>query len=178
MKIEECYYLGYTSKVHGKNGELIFKIDVDAPDEYKALESVFIQMNKKDSALVPFFIEQVIVQHNGQLRVKIEDVNDPVEAKLLVGKELYLPLSVLPELTGTQFYYHEVIGFQVIDANKGPVGILKNVLDYPQNALFEIENGENEILVPITDEVVKEVKREAKEMIINAPEGLIDIYMD
>lgn len=37
MNIEECFYLGYTSKVHGKQGELIAKLDVDNPEKYNKL---------------------------------------------------------------------------------------------------------------------------------------------
>ncbi len=179
MNIEECFYLGYTSKVHGKQGELIAKLDVDNPDKYNKLESVLVRLNKNDNSLIPFFITHTQVLNNGTVKLKIDDINDVVQAELLVGKELFLPLTKLPKLTGNKFYYHEVIGFQVIDALKGSIGEIFNVLEFPQQAVLEIKNAqEKEILIPITDQIIKTVNRAEKTIEIDAPEGLIDIYLD
>lgn len=179
MNIEECFYLGYTSKVHGKQGELIAKLDVDNPDKYNKLESVLVRLNKNDNSLIPFFISHAQVLNNGTVKLKIDDINDVVQAELLVGKELFLPLTKLPKLTGNKFYYHEVIGFRVIDAVKGNIGEIFNVLEFPQQAVLEIKNAqEKEILIPITDQIIKTVNRAEKTIEIDAPEGLIDIYLD
>ncbi len=179
MNIEACYYLGYTSKVHGKQGELIIKLDVDYPEEYNKLESVLIQLNKKDNSLIPFFLSNAQVQNNGTLRIKIEDVNTVDEAKLLVGKSVYLPLDTLPKLTGNQFYFHEVKDFTVTDTNLGLIGTIKQVLEYPSQSVFEIVNADGkEILVPITDEVVIDVDRENKNVTVTTPEGLVELYLE
>lgn len=179
MNIEECFYLGYTSKVHGKQGELIAKLDVDNPDKYNKLESVLVRLNKNDNSLIPFFISHAQVLNNGTIKLKIEDVNDVEHAQTLVGKELFLPLTKLPKLTGNQFYYHEIIDFEAIDAEKGNIGKVFNVMELPQQSVLEIKHSSGkEILIPITDEVVKKVDRTAKTIEINAPEGLIDIYLE
>ena len=183
MNVEACYYLGYTAKTHGKNGELIVKLivklNVDFPEEYNNLESLFIQQNKKDKTVIPFFLSKAQVQNSGNLLIKIEDINDPSVAKKLIGKAVYLPLASLPQLTGNKFYYHEVIGFEIIDKEKGNIGKVSQVLEHPTQAIFEITNSENkEILVPITDEIITKVNREKKSISINAPEGLIDIYLE
>jgi len=179
MNIEECFYLGYTSKVHGKQGELIAKLDVDNPEKYNKLESVLVRLNKNDNSLIPFFISHAQVLNNGTVKLKIDDINDVVQAELLVGKELFLPLTKLPKLSGNKFYYHEVIGFQVIDKVKGNIGEIFNVLEFPQQAVLEIKNAqEKEILIPITDQIIKTVDRAEKTITIETPEGLIDIYLE
>lgn len=179
MNINECYYLGYTSKVHGKQGELIIKLDVDFPEEYKKLESVLIQMNKTDNSLIPFFINKTHLNNDDSVRVKIEDINTVDEAKALIGKEVYLPLSSLPKLTGNKFYYHEVINFKVTDTNLGEIGTITKVLDYPTQAIFEITNPQGkEILIPIIDEVIVSVDRENKNITVITPEGLVELYLE
>lgn len=178
MNIEECYYLGYTSKVHGKQGELIIKLDVDNPEVYNGLESVLIQLNKKDKLLIPFFITQAQTLNNGTLRIKIEDVETVDEAKQLVGKETYLPLAALPKLSGNQFYYHEVTGFRVNDTKLGELGIIQKVLDFPTQAIFEVINtDEKEILIPISDDIIQNVDRDNKTITVTTPEGLVDLYL-
>jgi len=178
MNLDECYYLGYTAKVHGKNGELIVKLDVDFPEEYQNLESVFIQLNEKDKALIPFFFTTAQLQNDNTLRIKIEGIDSIDEAKKYTGKSLYLPLNTLPLLTGNQFYYHEIIDFKVIDVTHGVLGKITQVLDYPTQAIFEIQHPTNkEILIPVTDEIITKVDRKNKTIYITSPEGLIDIYL-
>lgn len=178
MNIDECYYLGYTSKVHGKQGELIIKLDVDFPEEYKKLESVLIQLNQKDNSLIPFFITNTQLQNNQSIKVKIDDIDTVDQAKLLVGKEVYLPLNTLPKLTGNKFYYHEVIGFKMIDTKLGDIGTLTIILDYPTQAIFGITNPQGkEILIPIIDEVIVTVDRDNKTITINPPDGLVELYL-
>jgi len=179
MNIEACYYLGYTSKIHGKQGDIIIKLDVDFPEEYKNLESVFIRLNKTDTSLIPFFISKTQIQKSGNLQIKIEDVNTFEDAKTLIGKEVYLPTTSLPPLTGNKFYYHEVVNFKVIDTNIGELGIIQKVLDHPTQAIFEvINNDKKEILIPITDNIIVGVNREEETIEVTTPEGLVDLYLE
>ncbi len=179
MNIEECFYLGYTSKVHAKQGEIVLKLDVDFPERYKKLESVLVRMHKQDQLLVPFFITHSQLTNDGNLRIKIDDINSVDQAKELIAKEVYLPLNQLPPLSGNQFYFHEVIGFEVEDAEKGNIGKIINVLDHPTQAILEIQHpSQKEILIPINDQNIVGVNREEKRIQVKAPEGLIDIYLD
>lgn len=179
MNIEECFYLGYTSKVHAKQGELVVKLDVDQPERYKKLESVLIRMHKQDQSLVPFFITHVLLNNDGTLRLQIEDVNTVEQAKELIGKELYLPLTQLPELTGNKFYYHEVTGFKVVDVQKGALGSIIHILEHPTQAIMEISHPSGkEVLIPITDDIIQLVDRATKTITVLAPEGLIEVYLD
>lgn len=179
MNIEECFYLGYTSKVHGKQGELIAKLDVDNPEKYKKLESVLIRVHKQDNVLIPFFLQSAQVLNNGTVKFKIEDIDSIADVKELIGKELYLPLAQLPKLTGNKFYYHEVVGYTVTDEIKGELGTITEVLDYPTQAILEVtHSSKKEILIPITDDVIKNVNREEKQIEVLAPEGLIDLYLE
>ena len=93
-------------------------------------------------------------------------------------KNLYLPLTELPELTGIQFYDHEVVGFEVVDDNFGPVGILETIVDLPVNPLIKIKNPNGkEVLIPFVKNLVQEVDRTNRILRVNAPDGLIAIYL-
>jgi 16S rRNA processing protein RimM len=178
MNIDNCFYLGVTQKIIGHKGELSFKLDVDSPSSYEGIPSVLIQIQEKDKTLVPFFIESATLQNNGNLRCKIEGIDDQAAAKSLVGKSLFLPLEVLPKLSGNKFYFHEVTGFAVFDQEKGELGIIDKVLEYPKSNLLSILKGDKEILIPITDETIVSVDRDNKLITTSAPEGLIDLYLE
>jgi len=179
MNLDACYYLGYTSKVHGKQGELIITLDVDFLEACKKLESVLIQMNKTDNSLIPFFISKSNLQNNGTLKVKLDDIDEIATAKPLVGKSIYIPTNVLPKGSGNNFYHHEVKDFKVVDANHGEVGQLNQILNYPKQAIFEVINAdEKEILIPIAADIIEKVDRTNKTITVNCPDGLIDLYLE
>lgn len=173
MTKDECYYLGRITKPFGFKGEMVLFLDVDEQEEYAGLDSVFVEMK---NGLVPYFIKSLRFSGNKAIAT-FEDLT-PEEASALAGRDMYLPLDLLPKLTGNQFYFHEVKGFRVIDDEHGDIGVIESVIEYPAQPLFQIFNGDKEILIPVIDEVIERVDREAKTIYISAPNGLIDLYMD
>lgn len=144
MQKEDCYYLGKITKKHGFKGNLILHLETDEPELYNNMESVFIE---KNGMLVPFFFETIGPHSKNKLLVKFEDISAE-DAEKLVNHPVYLPLDTLPELDDDMFYYHEIIGYKVIDNHKGEIGIVKNVNDSGVQALFEIDFNGKEILIP------------------------------
>ncbi len=174
MQKQDCFSLGKIIKKHGYKGEVVIKLDTDEPELYKKLESAFIEFN---GMLVPFFFEKCIQQHNTNLRVTFENV--PIEQiEQLMGAEVFLPLSFLPQLADDQFYYHEIIGFNIIDDHFGPIGTIIGVNDAGPQPLFEIEKDNKEILIPINDHFIKKVDKSNGVIEVITPEGLLDIYLD
>ena len=76
-----------------------------------------------------------------------------------------------------RFYFHEIIGFTVVDTEKGELGPVTDVLEYPTQAILQVMKGKKEILIPILDQVIQNVDRDNKILTITAPEGLIDMYL-
>ena len=174
MTKDDCFYLGRIVRKFSFKGEVIAKLDTDEPEHYGALDAVFLA---KGEAFLPYFIESSSWHKAGQLRIKFEDVDSDEDADALLRAELYLPLSALPKLEGNAFYYHEVIGFQVVDVHYGRVGTITSVNDTTAQALFIIDHEGKEVLIPINDDLVKEVNREQKTITIEAPDGLIALYL-
>lgn len=174
MKKEDCFYLGKIVKKYSFKGELLAKLDTDEPDLYDNLDAIFIDLRGN---LVPFFIESSQLHKSDLLRLKFEDVDTEADADALIKSELYLPLDLLPKLDGDKFYFHEVIGFTITDENFGKVGTITGINDSTAQALFEIDRDGVEILIPMNDEFIVKVDREHKTIIVNTPEGLIDLYI-
>lgn len=175
MHKENCFYLGKIVKKHGFKGEVVAKLDTDEPELYKKMESVFVALNNN---LVPFFIKKSSLHNVNKLRIKFEDVLTERDAEAILGAELYLPLEFLPKLTGNQFYFHEIIGFTIVDVTKGVVGKIKAVNDATAQALFVIKVKDKEVLIPITDDFIREIDRKNKTITVSTPEGLIDLYLN
>jgi 16S rRNA processing protein RimM len=95
-----------------------------------------------------------------------------------MGSEIYLPLSSLPKLTGNKFYFHEIIGFTLLDSVHGDIGIVESVNDTTAQALFEVVKEDKQLLIPINDQIITKVDRENKTIHVTTPEGLVDLYME
>jgi len=174
MEKKDFYFLGKITKTSGYKGSLMFFFDVDDIDSYKDLEAVFISINDE---LIPFAIKNISFKSAKSAIVQIEDITYEESALVLVGNELYLPLSFLPKLEGNKFYYHEVIGFKVNDNNLGELGTVKEILDQGSQAILVVEKNDKEILIPITDEIIQLVDRKKQIVEVVTPGGLVDIYI-
>ena len=173
MTKEECFYLGRVAKTHGIKGEVTIRLDVDDPSQYRGMKFFLLEINK---VLTPFFVEKVTCSGD-QFYVTIQDIKTVEAASALTGKEVYLPLEMLPKLSGKQFYYHEVKGFTLVDEVHGELGPIADVLEYPTQAIIQVFKDNKEILIPILEHVIQKVDRKAKKLYVKAPEGLIEMYL-
>ena len=174
MTKEECFYLGKIVAKFSFKGEVLIKLDTDEPETYTEMESVFVEYNDN---LVPFFIERSYLHKSTLLRAKFEDIDTEEDAEDMIGTDLYLPLSMLPELPEDKFYFHEIIGFDVIDSEHGSIGKIVSINDSTTQALFEIDKDGKQILIPMNDAFIGKIDKTNKEIKVNTPEGLIDLYL-
>jgi len=173
MNKADCFYIGYIGRRVGSKGELGFVLDVDDASKYQNLESVFVEIN---NSLVPFFIKRIKI-YNNNATVAVDGVESIERAEELIKSHLYLPLTSLPKLTGKKFYFHEMPGFKVIDVNYGELGKIIGILDYPNQAIIQVMQGDTEILIPAREEFIDSINRETKELRVITPDGLLDIYL-
>ncbi len=174
MKKEDCFYLGKIVSKYSFKGEVLVKIDADEPEIYENMESVFISLGNN---LIPFFIDKCRLHKSSLLRIKFEEVLNESDADRIMGSKLYLPLTMLPKLSGNKFYYHEVVGFTLQDDVHGDIGQITCVNDTTSQALFEAKKGDKQLLIPINDEIITKVDRENKTIFVTTPEGLVDLYL-
>ncbi len=174
MRKEDCFYLGKIAKKFSFKGEVLVYLDTDEPELYENLESMFVEHNKH---LVPFFIAESSLHKNDFLRVRFEDVSTEAEADALLGCAVYLPMKMLPKLSGNKFYFHEVIGFEIEDKRLGVFGIIQSVNDTTAQPLFEVLNGDIEMLIPMIDQFLVKIDRDNKKVTMDLPEGLVEMYL-
>jgi 16S rRNA processing protein RimM len=174
MNKADCYHLGHIAKLHGFKGEVSLFLDVTNPLEYENLDKIFVDIN---GFLTPFFIKSLTLRPKSQATLKIDGINSDKEAQQILKRSVYLPLVDLPHLSGKNFYDHEVVGFDLIDLTFGKVGVIQQIIDLPVNPLIQVDASGKEVLIPFVKDLIQEVKRNEKQLIVKAPEGLIAIYL-
>ena len=170
----DYFYLGKVVKPHGYEGKVSLYLDTDKPMEYAKIDMVFLNIGGN---LVPYFINEISILNNKAI-VSFVDIDDIEKAEGLVNKEIHLPASMLPVLTGNKFYYHEVKDMLVIDEEFGELGPISAVLEYPNQAVIQVYYDNKEVLIPINDDIILDVDRTQNKMTIKAPDGLLDIYIN
>ncbi len=175
MDLKDSIYIGQIAKLHGYKGGVSLFLDVTHPEEYMDMESFFIEI---DGILTPFFVESFKLKNKGFAAVKFQGIDTEQEARSLLKKKVFIPESELKELDESNFYDHEVIGYEVEDIVKGEIGKVTAIADLKQNPLLVIEFKDKEILLPIFEGLIIKVDRKLKRLKVKAPDGLIDLYLN
>ncbi len=170
---DRYFNLGRIVKTNSWRGELVFFLDVDEPADYAGLDMVFIDIR---GSLVPFFIEEISLRGDTAI-VKLEDVDNPTQAQKLLKCGLYLPLEELEPLKDESFYFHELTGYGAVDREHGPIGTVSEILQRNEQDIIRILYEDKEILVPLTEEMIEGIDREARILFLKTPPGLIELYL-
>ncbi|GAA4357422.1 ribosome maturation factor RimM [Hymenobacter saemangeumensis] len=177
MTLDETYQLGYILKTHGLRGFVAAHFDADDPTAYKKLKTVYLALPGAPKALQPYGVEKVQHQSGPRVLLKLKGIDRIEDAEPLRGAQLYLPLSELPQLADDQFYFHDVIGFTVVDAELGELGTVENFYELPQQDVLAMRYQGQEVLIPVVDELISRADMAAKQIFVTLPEGLLDIYL-
>jgi len=171
----DYYLLGKILRTHGVKGDVVVFLDVDVPADYKKMKSVFLEL---DDTLKEYLVVKVNVSPNEKTAIiHLAGVEDMNEAELILKQNLYQPLSKLPKLKGNDFYFHEIIGFSVIDSLLGALGVVTDVHDLPQHPVGAMLYKEKEVLFPLSNETLVKIDRDSKKIFVTLPDGLLEVYL-
>jgi len=175
MLKDECFNLGYVSRTWSYKGQVVIFLDVTYPEDYKKLESVFVEI---DEQLVPFFIQTLKMRGKGFAQIQFEGIDNEQAALRLVKKKLYLPDALLPKLNDKQYYNHELPGLILIDHEEGRIGRIREIYDQTLNPIIEVDYEGKDILIPLNDTTFISIDREKEEFHMKLPEGLLNLAED
>jgi 16S rRNA processing protein RimM len=65
----------------------------------------------------------------------------------------------------------------MVDVNYGEVGFITGINESTAQPLFEVNKNGVEIFIPMIDDFIKKIDRKNKSVLVETPEGLIDLYL-
>ena len=175
MNQDQCFLLGKITKPFSFKGEVVLWMDVDDKAAYMDVTTLWIP---QQGILVPYAVESIKVNKD-RFVVRLSDVNTEDQAKGLAGKDVWLPLSDMAPLPEGKFYFHEVQGWTAVDrASDEAVGTILHVVDQGAYPMLEVDFGEgNTGFIPLPEHVTIDVKRDAQTLVLDLPDGLLDVYL-
>ena len=111
--------------------------------------------------------------HTGTPLLSLKGVADRHQAEAMIGGELFIQKSELPELDEDTYYWFELIGIEVYAAEEQFLGRIESIVETGSNDVYDVKNGEKEVLIPALESVVLNVDLEHNIMQVQLPEGLI-----
>ncbi|MDO9154531.1 MAG: ribosome maturation factor RimM [Paludibacter sp.] len=168
---EDVFPIGQIIKPHGIHGEMSFTFTSDVFDR----EEIPCFIIETEGILVPFFIETYRLKTDTAGLLKIIDVDTQEKAKAFVGLTIYLPAKFIEKVNGENIGLDYFVGFLLIDSEKGGIGMISEIDQTTENALFVIEAAENDLLIPVSAAYIVGVDHKKKIIHVSLPEGLLEL---
>lgn len=170
--------VGHLNKPHGTKGEFFVWPLTDRGETVFATGNELLVSDVKgerpDDRFPRLRIEGVRPFQAGQL-VRFEGVNSRSEADLLRNRYLLIPFSEAEPLEEGDLFYHQLIGMTVATVEGDEVGQISEVYELEPSDLLEVRGAERSFLIPYTKQVVSSVDLPQRRIVIDPPEGLLDI---
>ncbi|HIX55624.1 MAG TPA: ribosome maturation factor RimM [Candidatus Sphingobacterium stercoripullorum] len=175
METQEKIIVGQISRTRGLKGEV--QIYFDHP-EYQDIAYDFIWVEMPGSP-VPFKVRKIKVMANRTAFVFFEDVKHIKDAEGLVGKKVFINKEELPVREDDEFYFEDLVGFQVIDFhNNDKLGEIIEVEELPQQYVATVKADELTWMCPLNEDFIEEIRESEEEIVLNLPDGLLEIYRE
>jgi 16S rRNA processing protein RimM len=170
--------IGRIIGVHGLRGGLRFRPDNPESESIQTIERVLLGDGDTASADATnareFRVIGVAQVGRGNLRVMLEGITDPNLAEPLKGKNVFVDERELPPPAENEFYFRDVIGCEVFLTDGWRIGAIQDVIATGANDVFVVHSEDKEFLVPVIEDVVKEIDVAARRVVIEAVPGLLD----
>jgi 16S rRNA processing protein RimM len=172
--IMEYFKIGKLVAVHGLKGELVLKHELGKKTSLKDLGNIFIE--EKKNSFLPWFIESTRIKNEEEIYLKLDAVNTREAASKLTRKEVWLT-DVDFKKYAAKSSPANLLGYTIIDG-KNRLGEILEVIEQPHQMLCRIEVKGKEALIPLNESTIEKIDHRKNEVLVNLPEGLLEIYLE
>ena len=162
--------IGKIVGAHGIKGTSKIKSYADSLSVFQPGRSLLIRDKRNLETSVEI---NWVKPHTGTPLISFKGVSDRNQAEALIGSDLFILKTALPELDQDTYYWFELIGLAVYTSQEEYLGRISSIFSTGSNDVYVVKKGQTEVLVPALASVVMEIDLENKRMAVDLPEGLI-----
>ena len=167
--VQDLVKIGKLTRLHGIKGAVLMHTDSGPGPDRKRVKVIFLKINGEPT---PFFVSE-IKKSGKNLIMSFDTIKTTEDATKLTGKEVWLePKFLLKQKAAIDF-----TGYRLMDANKGDLGLIQEIIDMPGQRMFALRVNNTEVLLPFNHELIEKTDHKTKTVFYRAPDGLIDIYL-
>ena len=157
----------------GLKGEVILLHQLGKKTSLKGLEVLFIE-EKKDQML-PYFIKSTRIKSENEIYLQLEGIDVKEKAKPVLQKQVWLTEDDFEKYAGKTSPI-SLLGYHIINEDDD-LGEILEVIEQPHQLICRINWNNKEVLIPLHEQTIKKIDKKKKEVRVELPEGLLDIYM-
>jgi len=163
--------VGTVVSKHGYKGDIKINISSFNLNTFPDIAHLFIEL---DGSFIPFSINEIRSFSKNILIVKLEEINSEKEVDEIIHKNIYVDSTKIESKKDSGFFYDDLINFNVLkDSQK--IGTVESInTDLPQ-PVFEIKYDSRLVLIPIHQDLIKEIDKENNIIHLDIPDGLLEI---
>ena len=168
----ELIVIARAVKPRGLKGEIVAELLTDFPERFEDVDELVLVSpsgERSTKRLEDYWFQ------NDRVVLKLSGYDDVETAKELVGIEFAVPESERVPLPADHYYDWELEGCTV-KVGDDSVGQVKSVLKTGGAEILVVTgNSGKELLIPLADSIVVEVDPARKTIVVDPPEGLLDL---
>ena len=159
----------------GRKGEVLAKILTDFPSRFAGLQRAFLDVPDGDPEAIA--VEHTWL-HKGRVVMKFDGIASISDAETLRGRNVLIPKEEVVALPAHQYYLWELEGCHVVVESGGtrkPLGTVTEVERTGGTDILHVADGSEDVLVPFARAICKVIDPEARLIVIDPPEDLLDL---
>jgi len=169
----EYFKIGKLVAVHGLKGELLLKHTLGKKTSLKGLQAIFIE--EKKNSFIPWFLESIKIKSGEEIFMRLEGVNTREAAMKLVQKEIWIPETDFKKFSA-KTSPGNLLGYIIFNEEKA-LGEILEVIEQSHQLLCRLEINSKEVLIPLNEDTLQKIDHKKKQVNVNLPDGLLEIYL-
>jgi 16S rRNA processing protein RimM len=163
--------LGRITKISGYEGAVTVRLEKIFTENIPQMESVFLEIEGRQ---VPFFISSLEYSGADILKLRFEGYDTNEKVSEFIGCRVFLTSGLFQDSPANDD--KNLVGFRVFVQEDELLGSISEVLPNNGQWLISVISINNkEILIPFHEDFIISIDKKKKIVIMNLPEGLIDI---
>jgi 16S rRNA processing protein RimM len=166
------FAVGFVHRPHGVKGEASVESLGSAADPFEPGRSL-VWIRGERSRELKVSARRI---HGRRWLVSFEGVGNAESVRELSGGVLCAPQETLPDRGEDFFWTHEVKGWSCEDRTGRALGSVVSLEETPAGPQLTLETStRREVLVPFVRPIVVEVDRASRRIVLDPPEGLMEL---
>ncbi|MEI7959841.1 MAG: 16S rRNA processing protein RimM [Chitinophagaceae bacterium] len=167
-------HIGKIVAPHGVAGQIILEHALGKPIHFKGIDALFVEKN--EGSFIPYFIQSATAKTDTITHLQIEGIQSREATSVLMSKKVWLPQDAFQKLVDKSSPL-ALLGYQVQQDGQD-LGIIQEVIEQPHQLMVTILYKGQEAYIPLHEESLLGVDHAKKVVLVNLPDGLLDLYTE
>ena len=170
MKKADLVLIGKVQRSQGNRGQVKLRLLERELPEFSCTD-VYLA---KAGELEAFTAESLEIDRHSVF-LKLKGIDTLAQADALVGREVMVPENSFPALPDGRYYDFQLIGCRVVTGTGMDVGTVEGLMPAGDETVLIVKRRERELFIPLTETICRRIDPEKKEIVIEPPDGLLEL---